>query len=139
MVQDLLGAMFIVGDRRQAYALERRLVGSLGGPLRWRDRVDTLGSRKDSTRLSARSSSGFSVLKGIVDILIEDPSAPSPYLFAVEVQIYPLEAYLHTLYDAHFASHTAYKRRQFLHDLLPVIFPPEIYGEETALLASTAG
>ena len=42
-VQDVLGAMFIVGDRRQTYALEKRLIYSLGGPLRWRD-LQTGGS-----------------------------------------------------------------------------------------------
>ena len=34
MVPDLLGAMFIVGDRRQAYALERKLVPALGGTVK---------------------------------------------------------------------------------------------------------
>jgi hypothetical protein len=59
---------------------------------------------------------------------MEDPSSSSPYLFSVEIQIFPLEAYLRTLYDAHFASHTAYKKRQFLNELLPLLFPPEIFG-----------
>ena len=48
----------------------------------------------------------------------------------MEIQIFPLEAYLETLYDAHFASHAAYKRRQFLHELLPILFPAGIYGVE---------
>ena len=127
-VQDVLGAMFIVGDRRQAYALEKRLIYALGGPLRWRDRVDTLSNPRDRGRLDPQSSSGFLVLKQIVDVLMEDPSSSSPYLFSVEIQIFPLEAYLRTLYDAHFASHTAYKKRQFLNELLPLLFPPEIFG-----------
>lgn len=126
-VQDVLGAMFIVGDRRQAYALERRLIFALGGPLRWRDRVDTLSNPRDRALLDTQSSSGFQVLKEIVDVLMEDPSSTTPYLFSVEIQIYPLEAYLRTLYDAHFASHTAYKKRQFLNELLPLLFPPGIY------------
>jgi hypothetical protein len=63
-----------------------------------------------------------------VDILSNDPSSDVPYLFSVEIQIFPLEAYLETLYDAHFASHAAYKRRQFLHELLPILFPAAIYG-----------
>ena len=137
MVQDVLGAMFIVGDRRQAYALERRLVAALGGPLRFRDRVDTLRGERDRAKLDHRSSSGFRVLKSIVDILVEDPSARVPYLFAVEIQVFPLEAYLKTLLDESFASHTAYKRRQFLRDLIPALFPPEIFGEETRLLGAT--
>jgi hypothetical protein len=129
MVQDLLGAMFIVRDRRQVYALERRLVRALGGPFRSRDRVDTISRAKDRERLSAHSSASFQVLKQIVDVLVDDPARSSPYLFPVEIQIYPLEAYLSTLHDAHFASHAAYKRRQFLKDLLPVLFPAEVYGE----------
>jgi hypothetical protein len=137
-VEDMLGAMFIVGERRQAYALERRLLSVLGGPLRWRDRVDTLSGRRDRDRLGPSSSSGFEVLKSIVDVLAEDPADPSPYLFPVEIQIYTIEAYLRTLHDEHFASHTAYKRRQFLRDLIPLLFPPEIYGEETRLLGGTA-
>lgn len=138
MVQDLLGAMFIVGNRRQAYALERRLVHGFGGPLRWRDRVDTLAGQRDRAHLDVRSDSGFRVLKEIVDILVEDASSPTPYLFSVEIQIFPIEAYLRTLYDEDFASHTAYKRRQFLHDLVPLLFPAELYGQETILLAETS-
>lgn len=129
MIQDLIGAMFIVATRRQVYALERRLVDALGGPLRWRDRVDTISCQADRERLDAHSSPGFEVLKQIVDILVEDPTGAAPYLFPVEVQIYPLEAYLRTLHSSHYANHSAYKRRQLLHDLLPVLFPAEIYGE----------
>jgi hypothetical protein len=127
MIQDLIGAMFMVATRRQVYALERRLVDALGGPLRWRDRVDSICCRADREKLDARSSSGFEVLKQIVDILIEDPGGGAPYLFPVEVQIYPLEAYLRTLHSSHYANHAAYKRRQLLQDLLPVLFPAEIY------------
>ena len=133
MVQDLLGAMFIVRDRTQAYALERKLVAAFGGPLRSRDRVDTLAGGRDRARLDPQSGSGFLVLKQIVDILMDDPSSDVPYLFSVEIQIFPLEAYLSTLYDAHFASHTAYKRRQFLHELLPILFPAAIYGGSTVV------
>ena len=139
MVQDLLGAMFIVGDRAQAYALERQLVAGFGGPLRCRDRVDTLAGGRDRARLDAQSSSGFLVLKEIVDILMDDPSSDVPYLFSVEIQIFPLEAYLSTLYDTHFASHAAYKRRQFLHELLPILFPGTIYGGEKVVLSGGAG
>jgi len=139
MVQDLLGAMFIVGNRSQAYALERRLVAAFGGPLRCRDRVDTLSGSRDRARLDPQSSSGFLVLKEIVDILMDDPSSDVPYLFSVEIQIFPLEAYLDTLYDTHFASHAAYKRRQFLHELLPILFPSELYGGEAVVLAGGTG
>jgi hypothetical protein len=135
MVQDVLGAMFIVGDLSQAYALERRLVAAFGGPLRWRDRVDTLAGRGGHERLDPQSASGFHVLKEIVDILIDDPASHRPYLFSVEIQIFPLRDYLTTLYDAHFASHSAYKRRQFLHQLLPILFPAAIYGDGPAALS----
>ena len=135
MVQDLLGAMFIVGDRSQAYALERRLIVAFGGPLRWRDRVDTLSGHRDRARLDAQSSSGFRVLKEIVDILLDDPSSDRPYFTSVEIQIFPLADYLSTLYDAHFASHESYKRRQFLHELLPILFPAGIYGGDSAILS----
>jgi hypothetical protein len=139
MVQDLLGAMFIVGDRSQAYALERKLVAAFGGPLRCRDRVDTLAGSRDRARLDPQSSSGFLVLKEIVDILMDDPSSFAPYLFSVEIQIFPLAAYLSTLYDTQFAGHSAYKRRQFLNELLPILFPSAIYGGETAVDSSDAG
>ena len=88
MVQDLLGAMFIVGDRSQAYALERRLVAAFGGPLRCRDRVTRSPAARDGGRLDPQSSSGFSVLKEIVEILMDDPSSDVPYLFSVELQIF---------------------------------------------------
>lgn len=139
MVQDLLGAMFIVGDRAQAYALERKLIAAFGGPLRCRDRVDTLAGSRDRARLDPQSSSGFLVLKEIVDILMDDPSSDVPYLFSVEIQIFPVEAYLSTLYDTHFASHSAYKRRQFLHELLPILFPSSIYGGEAVVMSEGAG
>jgi len=139
MIQDLLGATFIVGDRPQAYALERKLVAAFGGPLRCRDRVDTLAGSRDRARLDPQSSSGFLVLKEIVEILMDDPGSDVPYLFSVEIQIFPLPAYLSTLYDTHFASHAAYKRRQFLHELLPILFPSAIYGGAGAVVSETAG
>jgi hypothetical protein len=133
LVQDVLGVMFIVSDCRQAYALERRLLHVLGGPGRVRDRIDTLAGDRERHRLTRRSSAGFRVLKETVDVLTDDPAAATPYLFAVELQIYPLEAYLETIHDAHYASHAAYKRRQFLFDLLPLLFPTSIYGDHAAV------
>ncbi len=127
MIQDLLGAMFIVGTRRQVYALERRLVQALGGPLRWRDRVDTISNRVDRELLDTHAATSFQVLKEIVDVLIEDPFGASPYLVPIEIQICPLEAYIGTLHDSDSANHFAYKERQFLNQLLPVLFPSEIY------------
>ncbi len=127
-VPDLLGAMFIVRERRQAFALERRLLGLFGGPFRWRDRVDTLTSDRQRDRLNGTSSGGFQVLKGIMDILLEDERETLPYLFSVEIQILPLEPYLRTIHEGHSASHAAYKRRQLLEELVPVLFPASLYG-----------
>src|SRR4030095_15139255 len=47
MIRDLWAAMFIVGSRAETYALERRIVSAFGGPLRSRDRVDTLSGSRD--------------------------------------------------------------------------------------------
>ncbi len=127
-IHDILGAMFIVGDARQAHALERRLLDPLGGPFRWRDRVDTLTGGRDLPRLNERSAGDFKVIKKIVDILTEDRSASAPYLYSVEIQIYPIDSYLRTIFDAGYVGHDAYKRRQFLLDLMPTLFPEEIFG-----------
>lgn len=130
MVQDMLGAKFIVGDRSRVYALDRRLTRALGGPFHFRDRVDTLAGESDRAQLNRHSSAGFQVLKQIASILVEDPAGAAPYLFPIEIQIHPLESYLRTLHDAHYSSHAAYKRRQTFEGLLPILFPPEVYGDE---------
>ncbi|MEO8680268.1 MAG: hypothetical protein ABI665_14555 [Vicinamibacterales bacterium] len=127
-VPDILGALFIVGNRRQAYALERRLVDALGGPFRWRDRIDTLGSDQDRTRLTAASSSRFQVLKQIVDLLVGDQPDVPPYHFPVEIQIYPLNSYQAMMAGGNDAAHQQYKQRQVLTELLPVLFPEDIFG-----------
>lgn len=138
-VPDLLGAKFVVGDRRQAYALERRLVDALGGPFRWRDRVDILGGDEDRSRLTAASSPRFRVLKQIVDLLVGDqPDAP-PYHFPVEIQIYTLESHRATLAEGHDAAHQQYKQRQILSELLPALFPEEIFGSHAAVAPSFPG
>lgn len=127
-VPDLLGALFVVADRRQAYALERHLVTAIAGPFGGRDRVDALSRNADRSGLNATSAPAFRVLKLMVDVLMADPSSHAPYQVPVEVQIYPLEAYLDTLSGQGLASHRAYKRRQFLSELLPILFPATIYG-----------
>lgn len=127
-VPDILGARFIVGNRRQAYALERRLVDALGGPFRWRDRVDTLGGGEDGVRLTAASSPRFRVLKQIVDLLVSDRSDVPPYHFPVEIQIYPLDSYQATMAEGHEVTHQQYRQRQILSELLPVLFPDDIFG-----------
>lgn len=126
-VSDLLGAMFIVRDRPQAYALERRLVDVLGGPFRWRNRIDTLSLPEDRARLSA-ASAGFKVLKQIVDLPATDRTGADSYEFPVEFQIHPLAPYLETLSLQHVSSHAAYKRRQLVRELVPILFPVEVFG-----------
>lgn len=128
-VPDLLGALFVVADRRQAYLLERHLVTALGGPFGGRDRVDALSPSADRSGLNATSAPAFCVLKQMVDVLMADPASHAPYQVPVEMQIYPLEAYLDTLSGEGLAGHRAYKRRQFLSELLPILFPPSIYGD----------
>ncbi len=127
-VQDMLGALFIVGSQAQAYALERRLVDLCGGPLWIRDRTDTLAGERDRSLLSDRSARGFEVLKYTADLLVSDAAERGSYHVAVEFQIYPVESYLATLHDDHGASHRAYKRRQIAGDVLPLLFPAAIYG-----------
>ena len=76
------------------------------------------------------------MIKQIVEILTGDPSAASPYLFPVEVQIFTFEDYLATLSGAE-ASHGAYKSRQFVNGLFPILFPAEVYSRpaDSPLLA----
>ena len=51
------------------------------------------------------------------------PDLPAAY------QAHPfLDPALPSHQPAHTLGHTAYKRRQFLHDLLPVLFPAGVYG-----------
>jgi len=135
-VSDLLGAMFIVRDRADAYALERRLVDALGGPFRWRDRVDTLSLPEDRARLS-RSSAGFRVLKQIVDLLVSDPAGDGTYQFPVEIQIHTLESHLETLSLGHVSGHKAYKNRQLVSELVPILFPVEVFGRAVTEAVST--
>jgi len=128
-IPDLLGALFIVGGRKQAYALERLLVAALGGPFRWRDRTDTMTFSEDHARLTSASSSSFRALKAIVDIPIHDPEGGMMYQCPVEIQILPLPSYLETLSDGHQANHARYKQRQVTQELLPILFPEEIFGQ----------
>jgi hypothetical protein len=66
-------------------------------------------------------------------VLADVPAVATPYVSAVELRIYPLEAYLETIRDAHCTSHTANKRRQFVLDLLPLLLPTSIHGEHATL------
>jgi len=130
-IADLVGAMFIVHDQDALDDLLILLDDVIGTPFGWRNLTDTLANEQDRTTLSRHSGRGYKVFKGDVDILV--PGAHSnqePYRFQVEIQIYPLEGYLRTVCNQHDASHLALKLRQFLHGLVPKIFPRSIYGAD---------
>jgi len=128
-IADLLGAKFIVHDEEAADDLLSLLDADLGGPFGWRNVTDTLGAVPEGSQLNRHSGKGFRVFKGDVGILYPGRSnEQSPYLFGVEIQIHTLESYLRTVCSVHHASHLALKQRQFLHGLVPMIFPRAIYG-----------
>ncbi|MBU8870000.1 MAG: hypothetical protein KOO60_03885 [Gemmatimonadales bacterium] len=139
-IGDLIGAMFIVHDNDALNDLLILLDSCLGAPFRWRNVTDTLTTGKASgSALNHFSSKEFKVLKGDVDILVEEHGGGRPYLFPVEVQIFTLEGYLRTVCVAHEASHLALKLRQFLFGLVPRIFPRGIYGEDWLGLDTESG
>jgi len=89
-----------------------------------------MSREEDRALLNAQSGYGYKVYKVEVDILYnpERNPQPSPYFFTVELQLYTLENYLRTIHSSHYSSHHQLKRRQFLEGLVPVLFPPEVYG-----------
>ena len=131
-IQDIIGAMFIVKDVREVEDLQDILYDIFGGPLRWKDRVNTILHPEDRVLLNAQSGQGYQVLKSDVDV-IYDPAVEGrePYIFSVEVQIYTVEGFLRTVHSGHYASHQMLKLRQFLEGLLPPLFPVRVYGEPT--------
>lgn len=131
-IQDIIGAMFIVKDLKEVEALQEGLFDILGGPLRWKDRINTIRFPGQRSRLNLQSGRGFEVLKSDVDVLFAPvENGRKPYMFSVEVQIYTVEGFLRTVHSQHYASHQKLKLRQFLEGLLPYLFPEEIYGEDT--------
>lgn len=129
-IQDILGAMFIVNDIDHVYRLQETLYRIFGGPLRWKDRVNTIVDPSQSKHLNAQSGRGYEVMKSDVDVLYAPPDpSQKPYIFAVEVQLYTVEGFLRTVHSRHYASHQRLKLRQFLEGLLPVLFPTVVYGE----------
>lgn len=128
-IQDIIGAMFIVKDLDEVVELQEVLFEIFGGPLRWKDRVNTISRPEDRALLHAQSGAGYEVLKSDVDVLYST-GASEPYIFSVEVQIYTVEGYLRTVHSRHYASHQIMKLRQFLEGLLPPLFPTAVYGEE---------
>jgi hypothetical protein len=128
-IQDIIGAMFIVRNAGEVDALQEVLFGIFGGPLRWKNTVNTIRFPGDRALLNAQSGRGYEVLKGDVDVLCHaGQNGRRAYLFSIEVQIYTLEGFLRTVHSRHYASHQRLKLRQFLEGLLPVLFPEEIYG-----------
>ena len=129
-INDILGSMFIVRDKRQVRALLALLYDILGAPYKWYDVVDTINRPQDRQRLDRHSAPGYEVYKGDVDMQYPMGWKHSlAYAFRVEIQIYTLEGFLRTVHSSHYASHQELKRRQFLDGLLPYVFPPSIYGE----------
>jgi len=131
-IRDMIGAMFIVRDEREVDALQSVLFGLFGGPLRWKNTVNTIRFPGDRALLNAQSGRGYEVLKGDVDVLcLPGQNGRRPYLYSFEVQIYTLEGFLRTVHSRHYANHQRLKLRQFLEGLLPALFPVEIYGRDT--------
>ncbi|MFH1841977.1 MAG: hypothetical protein ABIF77_02120 [bacterium] len=129
LIQDLIGAMFIVHDEDGLNDLLQLLDGSIGNPFGWRNVTDTFARDDDRNSLDQHSGRGYKVYKGDVDILAPTQAAGDPpYRFTVEIQIYTLEGYLRTVCGSHEASHQALKLRQFLYGLAPMLFPRAIYG-----------
>jgi hypothetical protein len=128
-IQDIIGAMFIVKDLREVEELQDTLFDIFGGPLRWKDRVNTIRHPEDRARLNRQSGVGYEVLKSDVDVLYAPPDpGRKHYIFSVEVQIYTVEGFLRTVHSRHYASHHRLKLRQFLEGLVPCLFPAAVYG-----------
>lgn len=127
-ISDMLGAIFVVHDEEALNDLLSLLDALVGNPIGWRNVTDTMSDDADSRNLNRHSGRGYRVFKGDLDVLYPCPNR-RPYRYHVEVQIYTLEAFLRTVHGAHDANHLALKLRQFLHGLVPVVFPRAIYGE----------
>jgi hypothetical protein len=131
---DILGAMFIVHDEDALDDLISLLDSGIGNPFGWRNVTDTIGGAEAGSPLNAFSGRGYRVFKGDVDVLFPGRfPGQAPYRFAVEIQVYTLESYLRTVCGAHHANHLALKLRQFLHGLVPVLLPADVYGREWLL------
>lgn len=139
-ISDLLGAMFIVRDNEAMNDLLVILDAVLGNPIGWRNVTDTLDPTPWGSKLNKHSGQGYRVFKGDIDLLYPDPDPNrAPYRFQVEVQVYTLEGFLRTVHGDHDASHLAMKLRQFLHGLVPIVFPQSIYGDDWLNLNALLG
>jgi hypothetical protein len=142
LIQDLIGAMFIVENLREVEQMKEVLVDLFGGPFRLRNVEDTLAvDQPRAGEIGSFTGEGYRVFKCEVDVLSRAPSAPDslPYFFPVELQIHTLETYLRTIHTEHYASHQALKKRQFLLGLVPYMFPAIVYGNEPVTICSAEG
>jgi hypothetical protein len=142
LIQDLIGAMFIVENLQEVEHLKEMLVDLFGGPFRLKNVADTLsGPARPAGEPNPFSGEGYRVFKCEVDVLYRAPNAPDslPYFFPVEIQIHTLETYLRTIHTDHYASHQALKKRQFLLGLVPYIFPVLVFGDEPVRVCSEEG
>jgi hypothetical protein len=130
-IQDIIGAMFIVKNEHEVESLQEALFDIFGGPLRWKDRVNTIKYPEQRSKLNVQSGRGYEVLKSDVDVLYAPPgNGKKPYIFSVEIQIYTVEGFLRTVHSQHYANHQNLKLRQFLEALLPHLYPVAIYGDD---------
>jgi hypothetical protein len=129
-VTDMLGAKFIVGSERDVHRLADLLHQVLGGLFLFRNQVDLFRRPEDRARLNRFSARDFLTFKEDVDILYAPGGGENgrSYLFSVELQIFTVESFLQTLHSTAYASHTEYKRRQFLQGVMPYVFPESVYG-----------
>lgn len=129
-IQDIIGAMFIVNNTAEVESLQQTLFDVFGGPLRFKDRINTILHPEEAARLNAQSGRGYEVLKSDVDIVYQPPWAGlRAYIFSVEIQIYTVEGFLRTVHSRHYASHQHLKQRQFIEGLLPQLYPMALYGD----------
>ena len=128
-INDILGVMFIVKERKDVYKLANILETLFSGPFSWNDVVDTISNTGDKKLLNKYTGKGYQVFKTALSILYpENILREDYYLFSTEFQIYTIEGYLRTIHSSHFASHRRLKTRQIIFGVLPYLFPKEIYG-----------
>lgn len=129
-ISDMLGMKFIVANEADVHRLVDLLHQVLGGPFLFRNQVDLFRHPEDRHHLNRFSSPGFRVFKEDLDLYF--PAGESrrgrSYLFSVELQIFTVDSFLRTVHSRDYASHTEYKRRQFLTGVLPYVFPATLYG-----------
>ncbi len=138
-ITDMLGAKFIVEGERDVRRLADLLHEVLGGLFMFRNQVDLFEHPEHRDRLNPFSSRDFRAFKEDVDILYEGEPHEASYLFSVELQILTRESFLQTVHSRAYASHREYKRRQFLHGVMPYIFPASVYGHPVSEMVPLGG